>query len=196
MMDRPTGILAVGVGGQGIILATEILSELALSAGFDVKKSEVHGMSQRGGAVLAAVRFGEKVYSPLITEGEADYLLAFEKLEALRNINYLTPDGVLIANNREIYPAPVAAGLMDYPSDIEERLRKCAKNLVLLDAMELAFKAGHPRTLNVVLLGVLSTFLKIPVELWEKTIRRRVPGKAIDANMRAFHLGREQRREE
>ncbi len=189
---KTKNIIISGVGGQGIILASELLSLAAMEAGFDVKKSEVHGMSQRGGSVVSNVRFGEKVYSPLIEEGTADVILSFEKLETLRWIHFLNPQsGVCIVNDLEIIPVQVSQGKGEYPGDIMKRLEKKATRVYLIDGVKYALQAGNPRTANTVLLGALSNFLPIEPEIWEETIKKRVPPKTIEANLKAFWLGRD-----
>lgn len=190
-MSTEKNILIVGVGGQGIILASEMLSMVALSQGYDVKQSEVHGMAQRGGSVSSNVRYGKAVYSPTIARGEADVLLSFEMLESLRWIDYLSPDGVAIVNTQRIDPMPVASGKAEYPGQIEERLRKVTNKLHLIDGQDLAETAGHIKSVNVALLGVLSTILDFDKNVWETTIKNRVPAKTIDINFKAFNLGRE-----
>ncbi|MCD6532085.1 indolepyruvate oxidoreductase subunit beta [bacterium] len=185
-----TSIFITGVGGQGIILASELLSEVALSGGYDVKKSEVHGMAQRGGSVVSAVRFGEKVYSPVISEGEADVLLAFEPLEALRTLHFAKPEGKVIVNTRPIMPATVASGAATYPQDLFDRIKKEVPDVVMLDGYALAKQAGSTRTVNVVLLGALSNFLPFSEDDWMKAIERRVPPKYLEQNKTAFKLGR------
>ncbi len=183
-------VIVAGVGGQGILLASNLLSEAAMEAGYDVKKSEIHGMSQRGGDVISTVRFGEKVYSPIVGLGMADVILAFEKLEAMRNLPYLKKEGTVIVNDYRIDPLPVASGYMKYPEGIIEFLKERVKTIAL-DARALAEQAGNIRTMNVVMLGVLSKSLDIPEETWLRVIERRVPPKAIEANKVAFRLGRE-----
>ena len=185
-----TSIFITGVGGQGIILASELLSEVALSGGYDVKKSEVHGMAQRGGSVVSAVRFGEKVYSPVISEGEADVLLAFEPLEALRTLHFAKPEGKVIVNTRPIMPATVASGAAVYPQDLFDRIKKEVPDVVMLDGYALAKQAGSTRTVNVVLLGALSNFLPFSEDDWMRAIERRVPPKYLEQNKTAFKLGR------
>jgi len=182
-------ILICGVGGQGILLASDILAEVALEAGYDVKKSEVHGMAQRGGSVVSHVRYGEKVYSPLIRVGDADVILSFEKLEALRSIHYLSPDGLVVLNNIEILPIPCASGLEEYPTGIVEKLRAHARTIEVIDGVKLARKAGSPRTVNVVLLGSLAKHLELRREDWLKVIERKVPRKTVAMNRKAFELG-------
>jgi len=190
-MSTEKNILIVGVGGQGIILASEVLSMVALSQGYDVKQSEVHGMAQRGGSVSSNVRYGKAVYSPTISKGEADILLSFEMLESLRWLDYLSQKGVAVVNTQRIDPMPVASGKAEYPKQIEERLRRGASKLHLIDGQGLAEKAGHIKSVNVALLGVLSTLLDFDKEIWETTIKNRVPAKTIDINFKAFNLGRE-----
>ncbi len=179
-----TNIIIVGVGGQGILLTSKILGYLALEQGLETKVSEVHGMSQRGGSVITHVRIGDSVHSPLIDEGQADFVLSFEWLEALRAENYLKQDGVMIANTRRISPMPVLMGAAKYPDTAPTRGR-----LIALDAMALAEKAGSPRAVNIVLLGVLSRFIRWPEETWELAIRACVPPKTLDVNLSAFRMG-------
>ena len=190
-MSTGKNILIVGVGGQGIILASEVLATVAMNEGFDVKQSEVHGMAQRGGSVSSNVRYGDAVYSPTIAKGEADVLLSFELLESLRWLEYLSPKGAAIVNTQRIDPMPVASGKAEYPKGIDERLRQGAHKLFLINGQELAEKAGHIKAVNVALLGVLSTILDFDKGVWEKTIVNRVPAKTIEINFKAFFLGRE-----
>ena len=187
MPERVTNVFIAGVGGQGILLASEILSEAALAQGLDVKKSEVHGMAQRGGSVVSHVRFGDKVYSPVIGEGEADLLVAFEKMEALRWIHYLSPEGTVIVNDQEIVPS----GMERYPEGVDEELAARAGNAHKLNAMELANEAGHARAVNTVMLGAFSNYLDFTTDDWKKAIEARVPPKTIEINLRAFELGRQ-----
>lgn len=184
-------IFITGVGGQGIILASELLSDVALFGGYDVKKSEVHGMAQRGGSVVSGVRFGPKVYSPVISEGEADVLLAFEPLEALRTLHFAKPEGKVIVNSRPIMPATVASGAATYPADVFDQIKSFVPDVIILNAYDLAAQAGTTRAVNVVLLGTLSNFLPFSDEDWEKAIERRVPPKYVEANKKAFYLGKE-----
>jgi indolepyruvate ferredoxin oxidoreductase beta subunit len=186
MPDRVTNVFICGVGGQGILLASEILSEVALGKGLDVKKSEVHGMAQRGGAVVSHVRFGEKVHSPVIADGEADLLVSFEKMEALRWLHSLRPGGTLIVNSQEIVPS----GLDEYPRDVEERLRSRVPGLLSVDALALAREAGNIRAVNTVMLGAFSACLEFDEAEWRKAIETRVPPKTVETNLRAFELGR------
>ncbi len=184
-------IIISGVGGQGIILASELLSLAAMEAGYDVKKSEVHGMAQRGGSVISHVRFGTKVYSPTIEEGTADVILSFEKMETLRWVHFLRPNsGICIVNDLEIVPVHISQMGGEYPKDVIERLNKKASKVYLIDGIKYAKEAGNPRTANTVLLGALSNFLPIEEEIWVKTIEKRVPPKTVEANLKAFSLGR------
>lgn len=183
-----TGILIVGVGGQGTLLSSRILGEVALRSGMDVKVSEVHGMAQRGGSVVTHVRFGKKVYCPLVGAGQADYVLAFEKLEALRWAGYLKKDGVIISNNQEIPPIPVTLGHQKYPENIRESLEKIATTY-MVDAGRVASECGSAKAVNVVLLGVLAKRLNFEKELWIKVIEETVPSKTIEINIKAFNEG-------
>ena len=186
MPDKVTNVFIAGVGGQGILLASEILSEVALSHGLDVKKSEVHGMAQRGGSVVSHVRFGAKVYSPVIAEREADLLVSFEKMEALRWIHYLAPGGTVIVNEQEIVPS----GLEEYPEGLGDEIRARVPDSLFVDALRLANEAGHARAANTVMLGAFSNYLDFSEEDWKGAIQGRVPKKTIDVNLKAFELGR------
>ncbi|HHW42593.1 indolepyruvate oxidoreductase subunit beta [Desulfofundulus thermobenzoicus] len=185
---QPVDILMVGVGGQGTILASRILAHAAGAAGYDIKVSEIHGMAQRGGSVVTQVRLGEKVYSPLIPEGEAHFLLAFEQLEALRWINYLRAGGTAIVNSQVIYPVPVLAGKASYPEGIIGHLQRRARTLVL-DALERAVACGNARAANVVLLGALARQMPIPVALWNEALDSCVPARFLEVNRSAFQAG-------
>ena len=187
---KTTSIMIVGVGGQGTLLASKLLGNVLLSQGYDVKVSEVHGMSQRGGSVVTYVRFGEKVYSPVVDLGEADYILSFELLESARWIGYLKKGGRLITNTHRTPPMPVITGAAEYPSSIEARLRELA-DVTALEAMPLAEQAGSAKAVNVVLVGVLSRSMDIPEEKWLRAIEETVPPKFAELNRRAFLLGRE-----
>ncbi len=191
MKDGVTNILLVGVGGQGIILASDIMADVFLEAGYDVKKSEIHGMAQRGGSVTSHVRFGKEVYSPIIKEGDVDVLLAFEKLETLRWINHLKPDGVIIMNDHKINPPVVNLGQMAYPEKIDETIKSQFGNLHVLPGTRLAHEAGDIRAANVVLLGALSQRLKIDPDLWMNVILRYLPPKVHAVNQKAFTMGRD-----
>jgi indolepyruvate ferredoxin oxidoreductase beta subunit len=186
MSKNITNVFICGVGGQGILLSSKILSTLALEEGNDVKKSEVHGMAQRGGSVVSHVRFGEKVHSPLIEEGQADYLLAFEKMEALRWLHFLKPDGVAVVNTLQLLPS----GAESYPEGLEDEIRKRAANVVFLEADKLAAEAGSPRAVNIVLLGVLAGRMSYGAEKWREVIKASVKPKTLEINLKAFELGR------
>ncbi len=181
-------IMIVGVGGQGTLLASRILGNAVISQGYDVKLSEVHGMSQRGGSVVTYVKYGDKVHSPIIGEGEADLILAFEMLEAYRAMPYLKKGGTLIANTQEIAPMPVITGAAEYPSSIAEKLSSKV-NTVFVDALGYAKEAGNSKAVNVVLIGVVAKSTDIPYETWIETIKNTVPEKFLDVNLRAFELG-------
>ena len=182
-------IVVCGVGGQGILTASDIISKIALKQGYDVKKSEVHGMAQRGGSVISEVRYGEKIYSPLITDGMADFILSFEKLEALRNLRRIKEKGTVIVNNYEIKPSSVLTGEFEYPSNIIERIKETDVELELIDGIALAEEAGSIRTVNTVLLGALAKRLEFPEELWLEATFERVPEKTHEVNKKAFELG-------
>ena len=180
--------MIVGVGGQGTLLASRILGNTVINEGFDVKVSEVHGMSQRGGSVVTYVKYGEKVYSPIIDRGEADIILAFEMLEAYRALPYLKKGGKIIVNNQEIDPMPVITGAASYPENILEKIKKEA-DVTAVNALELAEKAGNFKAVNVVLIGVMAKYTDISYDKWVKTIRETVPPKFVDVNLKAFELG-------
>jgi indolepyruvate ferredoxin oxidoreductase beta subunit len=190
MENRVTNLLLVGVGGQGIILASEIMADVFLGAGFDVKKSEVHGMAQRGGSVSTHVRFGPKVFSPLIKEGETDIFISFEELEALRYLGYLSPRPVILLNEQRLNPPSVSLGNEEYPANVREILMGRAEKFKSIPARDLALQAGDARAANVVLLGALSTILSISEEIWTDNIQRRFPPKAGPVNLEAFRLGK------
>ena len=181
-------IMIVGVGGQGTLLASRVLGNTVIGEGYDVKVSEVHGMSQRGGSVVTYVKYGEKVYSPIIGEGEADVILAFELLEAYRALPYLKKGGKLIVNNQKIDPMPVITGAASYPDAIVEKL-SAACDVTVVDALSLAKEAGNIKAVNVVLIGVMAKSSEIAYEKWVETIRKTVPAKFLDVNLRAFDLG-------
>ena len=189
VLDGTKTILLVGVGGQGTILAGQLLAMVAADAGLDVKVSEIHGMSQRGGSVSIVVRVGEKVESMVCDPGCADIVVAFEAVEALRAQQFLREGGTMFVNDEQIVPVSVNVGNFTMPADTEERLE--AIGAVRIDAGEIARAAGSPKSTNVVLVGALSTALPFSVEEWQDAIRRRVPPKTIDANLEAFAKGRE-----
>jgi indolepyruvate ferredoxin oxidoreductase beta subunit len=182
-------IIICGVGGQGILLASDVLSDVLIDAGYDVKKSEVHGMSQRGGDVVSTVRYGDKVFSPIVGEGEADMILAFERLEALRTLKYLKKDGKLMINDFKWDPMPVATGTLEYPEDIFDRVKRKTDNIQIVDAVKVAEEIGNIRVANIYLLGVLAKEMDVKREIWDNVIKRRVPEKAIDVNLKAFDRG-------
>ncbi|MGE5614230.1 MAG: indolepyruvate oxidoreductase subunit beta [Bacillota bacterium] len=182
-------IMIVGVGGQGTLLASKLIGSVGEKCGYDVKVSEVHGMSQRGGSVVTYVRLGEKVYSPIIEKGGADIILAFEKLEALRWIDYLKKGGILIMNYQEIDPMPVIMGKSKYPEDITERLGKSGVRLLTVNALETAEKCGNIKTVNVVLIGLLARITGIGRDVWQKAVEEVVPQKFLEENIKAFNAG-------
>ena len=187
-----TNILVSGVGGQGVILASDIMSEVFMEAGYDVKKSEVHGMAMRGGIVTSHFRFGKKVYSPLIKQGEVDILFAFEQLEGLRWVNHLRPDGKIVMNDHKINPPAVNLGEMEYPKAITKMIRSKIKNFYLVRGTEIALQLGDVRAANVVLLGGISKFFEVNEDLWLKTILNYLPAKVHELNKKAFSAGRDQ----
>jgi len=184
-----TDILIVGVGGQGTLLASRVLGNLAQSLGYDVKLSEVHGMAQRGGSVVTHVRFGDKVFSPVIDESSADIILAFEKLEALRWVGRLKKNGRMFVNTQEIAPMPVITGAVSYPADIEERIRALVPDAVFVDALKLAEEAGTAKAVNIVLIGVLARHMDIDKNAFLDAIRATVPQRLLDVNLAAFEKG-------
>ena len=181
-------VLLTGVGGQGILLTSKVLSEAALLYGLDVKVSEVHGMAQRGGSVIGSVRMGRKVYSPTVSK--ADFIISLEKLEALRYINKLDSDGFIILNNVEIYPVSVFYGDVNYPEDIISRIGSITSNYMVVKALEIAKRLNEIRATNIVLLGCLSNFIPIENECWIDSIKKNVPCQAVDINLEAFSEGR------
>jgi len=191
--DKITNILMAGVGGQGTLLASEILSEVLMQAGYDVKKAEVHGMAQRGGSVVSHVRFGKKVYSSIIPEGEVDVLFGFELLETYRYLPLLKKDGAVVVNNLKIAPPSVSIGQGLYPEDLDLKLKQRVNDLRIVDGLALAEQAGNPRTVNTVLLGALSNTLAPSYEQWLSAIKSLVPERFLEVNLRAFELGRQVR---
>ncbi len=188
-MFKPVDILMVGVGGQGTILASRVLAQAALETGYDIKVSEIHGMAQRGGSVVTQVRLGEKVFSPLIPDGGADIVLAFEKLEGLRLLPALKPGGIIIINEQEIPPVPVLAGVAEYPANIVDYIRSAVSNVVAVDALGLAEKCGSAKAANIVLLGVMARRLPFGREVWEKALAERIPARLLEVNKAAFAAG-------
>jgi indolepyruvate ferredoxin oxidoreductase beta subunit len=190
MIHSTKNILIVGVGGQGVILASNILTEVALMRGFDVKKNEAHGQSQRSGSVPSHIRYGKKVHSPIILPGEADIILSFEELEALRWAHYLKPGGKIIINKQRIYPPSVTSGMDKYPEDVVSILRKEKMDVMEIDGMELANRIGNPLVVSTILLGVISNFLNFPEKIWTSAITKLVPEKHRDLNLKAFQEGK------
>ena len=188
-MSNVKSVMIVGVGGQGTLLASRVLGSAMLSQGVDVKVSEVHGMSQRAGSVVTYVRYGDKVYSPNIAQGEADVLLAFEALEAARYLPWLKPDGTVIVNTQQMDPMPVVTGVAEYPKDILGKVQEQGVKMVALDALGMAEQAGSAKAVNVVLIGAMAKKLDLPKEVWIDTIQETVPPKFIDMNLKAFELG-------
>lgn len=182
-------VMIVGVGGQGSLLASKLLGRLLIDEGLDVKVSEVHGMSQRGGSVVTYVRYGDKVYSPVITEGEADYIVSFEKLEAARYANCLKKDGKIIVNSQEIDPMPVIIGNAEYPHDVLDELKSKGIFVDDIDAYDIAVKAGNGKSTNIVLMGRLAKYFDIPYEKWIKAIENSVKPQFVDVNVKAFEMG-------
>ena len=190
-MNEVKNILFVGVGGQGTILASKILSEGLMKHGYDVKMSEVHGMAQRGGSVTTQVRYGEKVYSPLIEKGNADVIVAFEKSEAARYIPYLKKGGYLVVNDYEIHPVTVLIGQEKYPENVNERLKETVENTIIMDAAKIAEDLGNIKAQNVVLLGALIKALGVENIDWNEVVAGLVPAKAVDLNIKALAKGME-----
>ena len=189
-MAETKNIMIVGVGGQGTLLTSRILGGITVEAGYDVKLSEVHGMAQRGGSVVTYVRYGEKVAEPIVEEGQADVLIAFERLEALRYAHFLKKDGVIIVNDQRIDPMPVVTGVAKYPDGIIEKLSKKYR-VVSVDAMDEAIKMGNSRVFNVIILGIAAKNMDFPKEQWIEVIEKTVPPKTIDINVAAFEKGYE-----
>ena len=189
MENMVKNILIVGVGGQGTLLASKLMGKAFIEQGYDVKVSEVHGMSQRGGSVVTYVRYGDKVYSPLVEKGEADIIISFEQLEAARWLPFLKPGGVLITSTQRIDPMPVIMGNAQYPEDILPAIEGKGVKVVAVDALDLAMQAGSAKAVNVVLLGVAARFLGLDKELWPDVIRSTVPPKTVTVNEKAFELG-------
>ncbi|MBQ6386621.1 MAG: indolepyruvate oxidoreductase subunit beta [Lachnospiraceae bacterium] len=183
-------IMIVGVGGQGSVLASKLLGYLLVSEGYDVKVSEVHGMSQRGGSVVTYVRYGESVASPVIDTGEADCIVSFEILEAARWLPYLKKDGRIVTSTQQIDPMPVVTGAAEYPEDLVGKLQATGAKIDALDCVALAEKAGNLKAVNLVLMGRLSHYFDIPEESWRRAIEACVPAKFLEVNLRAFELGK------
>ena len=190
MSDQITNILLVGVGGQGILLASEILSETFMLAGFDVKKSEIHGMSQRGGSVVSHVRYGREVFSPIVPEGEGDILFGFELMETCRALPLLRQGGKVVVNDLRIQPPSVLMGQESYPEGLVDRIKSRFPDFLLVDGQKLAMEAGNARAANTVLLGAVSRRLDIDEKFWLTALEKLVPKKALEINRKAFMLGR------
>lgn len=184
-------IMIVGVGGQGSLLASRIVGNAAMAEGYDVKVSEVHGMSQRGGSVVTYVRYGDKVYSPVIGQGEADIILSFEQLEGARWLSYLKKDGVLITSTQKIMPMPVITGACDYPEDTLTKIRQKGVKVAAVDALALAQKAGSQKAVNVVLIGLMTHYSDFSKQQLLSALEKSVPQKLLDVNLKAFELGYE-----
>jgi indolepyruvate ferredoxin oxidoreductase beta subunit len=188
--NKVYNILIVGVGGQGIILASDVLGKAAALHGYDVKKNEIHGMAQRGGSVSSHVRFGKSVSSPIIKMGEADVLLSFEQIETLRYFPYLSVDGKVILNDAKILPPVVFTGKQDYPAGVIEKVKAKVPDTLVVDGNAVASRIGNPRVVNVIFLGVLSKYLDIPAQVYEQVLKDSLKPKLVDINLRAFHEGR------
>lgn len=183
-------IMIVGVGGQGSLLASKLLGQMMLTAGYDVKVSEVHGMSQRGGSVVTYVRFGDKVYAPVIDKGEADYIISFELLEAARYVEFLKPGGHIVVNTQQIDPMPVIIGAADYPEGLLEKMKASGAEVEAFDALALAQEAGSAKAVNIALLGKLSKKFDFSEAQWMEALEQCVPEKFLELNKKAFLLGR------
>ena len=183
-------IIIVGVGGQGSLLASKLLGHLLVNQNFDVKVSEVHGMSQRGGSVITYVRFGDKVYSPLVDKGAADFIVSFEILETARWLSYLKPDGQIVTNTQQIDPMPVITGAAKYPADLVNKMRAKGFKIDALDCLTIAREAGSPKAVNIVLLGRLSHYFDIDDAAWQRSLEACVPKKFLELNRKAFELGK------
>ena len=186
---KTKSIMIVGVGGQGTLLASRLLGAALISVGYDVKVSEVHGMSQRGGSVVTYVKYGDKVDSPIVQKGQADLILAFEQLAAARWLPFLKTDGTIIANTQQIDPMPVVTGVATYPDGVLDAIRKTGVKLRDVDALSLAVEAGSAKAVNVVLIGVMAAHMDIDRAVWEQAIRETVPAKFLEMNLKAFDLG-------
>jgi indolepyruvate ferredoxin oxidoreductase beta subunit len=185
--------MITGVGGQGTILASDILAAVGVATGYDVKKSDILGLAVRGGAVVGHVRWGERVHSPIVPEGRVDYLVAFEILEGLRWLNQVHPGGTILINQQEIHPVSVSSGIATYPDEetVDRALRGVVERVYRIPGLDITQELGSARVLNVVLLGALSAMLSVKPETWESVLKERVPSRFVDLNLRAFHQGRE-----
>ena len=185
--------MITGVGGQGTILASDILAAVGLAAGYGVKKSDILGLAVRGGAVVGHVRWGERVHSPIVPDGRVDYLVAFEILEGLRWLNQVRPEGTILINQQEIHPVSVSSGITTYPDEetVDRALCGAVERVYRIPGLDITQELGSARVLNVVLLGALSATLSVKPETWESVLKERVPSRFVDLNLRAFHQGRE-----
>lgn len=190
-MSDTKSIVLAGVGGQGILLASTITARTAMISGYDVKMNEIHGMAQRGGSVIAQIRYGKKVHSPLVEEGSASVLAALEQAEALRYAHFLAPDGLAIVSSQVIVPVTVSMGQGSYPSDIKERAKQVFKNLIYVDAVEKAIEFGNLKAANVVVLGAMSKGLNLEIDAWHQAIKDSVKPQFVDMNLQAFDAGRQ-----
>ena len=187
---KTRNVMIVGVGGQGSLLASKLLGRMLLQKGFDIKVSEVHGMSQRGGSVVTYVRFGEKVYSPVIDKGEADFIVSFELLEAARWTEYLKPGGKIVVNTQQINPMPVITGAAEYPQNLSAQMQSAGLDVDAFNALALAEQADSPKAVNIVLMGHLSRYFDFTEEEWMDAIEKSVPAKFLELNTTAYRLGR------
>ncbi|MBQ9973793.1 MAG: indolepyruvate oxidoreductase subunit beta [Oscillospiraceae bacterium] len=187
---KTKNVMIVGVGGQGSLLASKLLGHLLMAQGYDVKVSEVHGMTQRGGSVVTYVRYGDKVNSPVIDKGEADYIVSFELLEAARWLSYLRPDGQIVTSTQQIDPMPVITGAAAYPQDLVAKMKATGARVDALDCLALAEQAGSSKAVNLVLLGRLSHYFDLPEDAWQQSIEACVPAKFLELNKKAFELGK------
>ena len=190
-VEQVSNVVLVGVGGQGILLASEIVARAAMFGGFDVKTNEVHGMAQRGGSVIAQIRFGKEVFSPLVAEGSAQAIGSFEEVEAIRYAHYLAPDGLAVVSSEQVIPTTVSSGLANYPNNCEKRLNEVYKNLVYFNAGKMAHDLGDKRMANTIVLGAMSNAIQLPLDAWEQSIRKSVKPKYVEMNLKAFHAGRD-----
>jgi len=190
-MSNSLNILLVGVGGQGTILASKVLAEVAMQLGLAVKMSEIHGMAQRGGSVITHVKLGDEIFSPLVEKGEADVIVAFEQLEALRWLEYLRPGGQVIVNTQVIEPVPVIIGKAKYPQDIIDNIKVKNPTVSALDALEIATECGNAKVSNIVMIGMLAKKLTFPKNLWLQALNKVVPARLLEINVLAFERGYE-----
>ncbi|MGA1792059.1 MAG: indolepyruvate oxidoreductase subunit beta [bacterium] len=190
-MGKITNCLLAGVGGQGILLASNLVSHAARSAGMDIKNNEVHGMAQRGGSVVAQIRFGDEVYSPLIKKGSADFMLALEVVESIRFADFLAPDGLALVSTQRIIPITVSAGPFDYPEDPEGMVRNRFRHYILCPCLDIARELGEPRAANVVMVGLLSRFLPFEDHIWSDVMKEQIKPKYLEVNRKAFEAGRD-----